>query len=115
MFCPNCKAEYRDGFTKCSDCNVELVYELPEESYATSVDPEMKFVEILRTLNLIDLAFVKSILDSEGIHYFIKGDIVLNINPAVDPAVLMVVEDEAETARNLLKDLKLNYASFIFK
>jgi hypothetical protein len=29
MFCPNCKAEYRDGFTRCADCDVDLVWELP--------------------------------------------------------------------------------------
>jgi hypothetical protein len=29
MFCPQCKAEYRQGFTRCSDCGVELVYALP--------------------------------------------------------------------------------------
>jgi hypothetical protein len=29
MFCPNCKSEYRSGFTRCSDCEVDLVYELP--------------------------------------------------------------------------------------
>lgn len=29
MFCPICKAEYREGFTRCADCEVELVYELP--------------------------------------------------------------------------------------
>src|SRR5712691_3163834 len=25
MFCPQCKAEYRVGFIRCSDCDVELV------------------------------------------------------------------------------------------
>jgi predicted amidophosphoribosyltransferase len=25
MFCPQCKAEYRAGFTRCSDCDIELV------------------------------------------------------------------------------------------
>lgn len=29
MFCPECKAEYRQGFTHCADCDVELVAELP--------------------------------------------------------------------------------------
>jgi hypothetical protein len=29
MFCPVCKAEYRQGFRRCADCDVELVYELP--------------------------------------------------------------------------------------
>jgi hypothetical protein len=29
MFCPNCKTEYREGFSKCSDCGADLVRELP--------------------------------------------------------------------------------------
>jgi hypothetical protein len=32
MFCPQCKAEYRQGFTRCADCDVELV-----ESYVEAV------------------------------------------------------------------------------
>ncbi len=31
MFCPDCKAEYRQGFTRCADCDVDLVYELAGE------------------------------------------------------------------------------------
>lgn len=31
MFCPECRAEYRPGFTRCADCNVDLVQELPVE------------------------------------------------------------------------------------
>jgi len=30
MFCPQCKAEYRQGFTHCADCDVDLVWELPK-------------------------------------------------------------------------------------
>jgi hypothetical protein len=29
MLCPNCKAEYRLGFTRCADCDVDLVEVLP--------------------------------------------------------------------------------------
>jgi hypothetical protein len=32
MFCPECKAEYRRGFTRCADCDVDLVDTLPRES-----------------------------------------------------------------------------------
>jgi hypothetical protein len=32
MFCPECKAEHRSGVTRCVDCDVDLVQELPEES-----------------------------------------------------------------------------------
>ena len=30
MFCPHCLDEYRDGFTRCSDCDVDLVSELAD-------------------------------------------------------------------------------------
>jgi hypothetical protein len=30
MFCPECKAEYRAGFTRCADCDVDLVADLSE-------------------------------------------------------------------------------------
>ena len=29
MYCPGCRDEFRDGFTRCSDCDVDLVAELP--------------------------------------------------------------------------------------
>ena len=32
MFCPECRVEYRPGFRRCSDCDVDLVYELPPEA-----------------------------------------------------------------------------------
>jgi hypothetical protein len=31
MFCPNCKVEYRTGFIRCSDCEVDLLEGLPKE------------------------------------------------------------------------------------
>ncbi len=39
MFCPNCRAEYRPGFTQCSDCQSDLVEELPPPS---PEDPELR-------------------------------------------------------------------------
>jgi hypothetical protein len=32
MICPLCKAEYRRGFTRCADCDVDLAYELPSQA-----------------------------------------------------------------------------------
>src|SRR2546422_7901292 len=34
MFCPQCEAEYRVGFVRCSDCHVDLVDHLPVEEPA---------------------------------------------------------------------------------
>jgi uncharacterized protein with PIN domain len=42
VFCPECKAEYRQGFTRCSDCDVQLV-----KSYVEAVrHPIAKKVEV---------------------------------------------------------------------
>ena len=30
MFCPECLTEYRPGFTRCSDCDMALVHEIPD-------------------------------------------------------------------------------------
>jgi len=35
MFCPECRAEYRPGFSHCADCDVDLVQELPVELSGT--------------------------------------------------------------------------------
>jgi hypothetical protein len=38
MFCPQCQAEYRPGFTHCSDCEVELVECIPERPVPQKAD-----------------------------------------------------------------------------
>ena len=40
MFCPKCKSEYREGFTRCTDCDVELVSQLNSTSAAPQVEYE---------------------------------------------------------------------------
>lgn len=39
MICPQCQAEYRQGFTRCADCDVELVYEIPGASEELAMGP----------------------------------------------------------------------------
>jgi len=40
VFCPVCKAEYREGFTRCAECGAELIDELPPAAPAPGADPE---------------------------------------------------------------------------
>ena len=44
MFCPLCHAEYREGFTRCADCDVDLVSLLP----LTDVEPQGDLVLLWR-------------------------------------------------------------------
>ena len=105
MFCPKCRAEYREGFYTCADCNVDLVNELPPEP-----EPEyVEYKEVMATYNPADIAFLKSLLDAESITYFFHGEHFTYVRPFADPARLMVKKDEVELARELLKDLRLSY------
>ena len=100
MFCPECRAEYREGFYTCSDCGVSLVSELPPEPA-----PEcLEFEEILISLCASDMAMIKSLLDSEGIVYYFTGE----SSYSFDPIRLMVRKDQADQAREILEGLKIS-------
>jgi hypothetical protein len=47
MFCPQCNAEYRSGFTHCSDCDADLVENLPEPNHdSTAGLPDESLKEV---------------------------------------------------------------------
>ena len=110
MFCPICKSEYREGFEICAECKVKLVDQLPPEPEAEIEFEFVDFEEVLSTFNPADIALIKSLLDGEGIIYFIQGEHFSYMQPLALPARLMVKRDQAEEAREILKDLKLSYA-----
>jgi hypothetical protein len=84
---------------------VALVNELPPEREPEFVD----FDEVLTTYNPADIAFIKSMLDAEGVTYFFKGEHFLYMRPLADPARLMVRADQVEFARDLLDELDLSF------
>ncbi len=69
-----------------------------------------EFVPILETHNAGDRVFLKSILDAEGINYFIQGEYVAPYIFNAIPMMLMVQRDQAEEAREILKDIQLSYS-----
>ena len=102
MFCPKCKSEYREGFYKCADCGIDLVAEiLPEtEDEVGYVD----LVEVYSTYNQGDIAFIKSVLDGEDIHYFFQDENSSKLIGVLH-ARLLVPVDEASRAREILQEL----------
>jgi hypothetical protein len=68
MFCPRCKAEYRVGFVRCSDCGVALIDRLPEPVEAPrDVLPDAELVVIRTFEKLLDAELAKSVLEAAGI------------------------------------------------
>ncbi len=107
MFCPNCRSEYVDGIRQCTDCGSPLVDALPP-------DPgTYKFVEVLSTLNLADIAVIKSILDGGEIHYYFFDENFNHLYPLVQPARLYIRDDDVDQAKELLKDFSITYPGLL--
>ncbi len=70
----------------------------------------IEYVPILETHNAGDRVFLKSILDAEGITYFIQGEHVAHYLFNALPMRLMVKKEQASRAREILKDIELSYS-----
>lgn len=101
-YCPKCKSEYEEWVTLCADCKEQLVDTLPREL----PKEYMKFKELQFTFNQGDIAFIKSIFDSNNIRYYIKDEEFMLVRPLVQPAGVMVDEKQFEEAKELLKGFK---------
>ena len=102
MVCPHCRSEYEEGTHICSKCGNLLTGALPPEP----VPDYVEFEEILATFNAVEIAIIKSLLDPEGIDYYFKSEFFNTMEPLAQPAKLMVRKDQADEARQILKELR---------
>ena len=113
MFCPQCRAEYREGVTECPQCGVPLVAELPAEEAG---EPGTKLVRIYATGEAAIIPVVESVLASAGIEYLAKGEEVqdlfgfgrmgTNYSYIAGPVEFMVREEDEAAAREALAGLE---------
>ena len=101
MFCPKCRAEYREGFLECSDCDVDLVEKLEPI-------PEMSaWVKLATIFSEGNIAVIKASLDKTDVEYYFDGEQSHRLAPVPLGARLMVREDSRKEAESILKDLEL--------
>jgi len=75
---------------------------------------EFNYVKILKTFSQVDIAMIKSLLDG-NIDYYFQGENFLSLRPLLEPAILMVNENDAEEAKEVLKDFEVNYLGVSLK
>lgn len=66
MFCPLCKAEYRQGITICPDCNVALV---PQSPIVPGESPDDPFCSFWKGGSAREHSEICAVLGREGIPY----------------------------------------------
>ncbi len=66
-WCPQCRAEYREGFARCADCGVDLVAARPEAI------PDPRWTEVFSG-NLARADVVRGALEAAGIETVAPDD-----------------------------------------
>ena len=108
MFCPECRTEYREGYTQCSDCQVPLIQDLPSEP---EPQPHMTLVTVLETVDRNLLIVAKSVLDDAEMDYVVEGDSItaplgtVTLYGRRRPTRLQVAEKDEHASRGLLSSL----------
>ena len=64
----------------------------------------MKMIEVYSTYNPGDIAFIKSVLDSEDIHYYFQGENANMLVAAGAYARLLVQDDQAQRVKEILQE-----------
>ena len=114
-------SEFEDSAQKCSDCGGELIDGAAPELepfYGSdgdrAPDPNLKLVSVFTTPEESVLAIAQSLLQSAEIPFLVRGEKIQDlfgmgrlvaVNPVTGPVELLVAEDDAETAAELLQDL----------
>jgi hypothetical protein len=102
MFCPKCKTEYREGFSRCADCDVDLIPELPPEP-----EPSEEYVDLINIKTYSsrhDAELAKSFLASNGVNAVVSGDDYGGIHPGLSFSTgvrLLVKEEDVEKAKRI--------------
>lgn len=113
MICPSCGSEYREGFARCADCDVDLVEPPPPPAE----EPPVELVKVYETSNAAVIPLVESLLDDAGIEFMTKGAEIQDFigggrfpagfNLIVGPVEFHVRDDAADEARAILDTLEI--------
>jgi hypothetical protein len=115
MFCPVCESEYREGFIKCSDCDVLLVHDLDADD--ENVPASLKGLAHEGSPELI--ADLLDRLERAGIPYVIQAGTALAVfegeRPTADrplewEARVWIIDTFEQEAQRILGELRAERA-----
>lgn len=107
MYCPKCQTQYVENIKECSDCNVLLVEELPEEKPIEKV----KWVALPPVKGNIYADMVEEVLQKRNIPHFTKSDwfttaySLSGANYLGARSVIFVPEEHRDESTKLIEEL----------
>ena len=100
MFCPDCRGEYREGFTRCELCGVDLVEALSPVDETSEQD----LVPAFQSTDGLLVAATRSALESQGIPVVVQGEEAQGLLPV--NAVVLVPREHLTEAQELIQLLE---------
>jgi hypothetical protein len=99
MFCPVCGSEFEAGYTRCEQCETDLVESL-------SMDQE-EYTDLVTVFEGDHEAasVVCAKLESVGVEAWIQGEAVRGVFPSLSPAAVQVRAEDEAAARQALADV----------
>jgi hypothetical protein len=114
LYCPSCKAEFRDGVLGCADCGVELVEELLDSPGEEDEEEEVEFERLLEIGDEDDFALLAAGLDEAGIAWLVDSEEARAAQPSAAPrgrvAVLYVDRKRAHEAQAICAGVEVSGA-----
>lgn len=114
MICPSCGTEYRHGFTRCGDCDVDLIE--PPPPPPPDDRPQIELLEVFEGGNPAIIPVVESLFDDAGIDYMTSAEGLQDLfgwgrfggtfNFAIGPIRFFVRREDEEEARAILDGLQ---------
>lgn len=111
MICPSCGSEYREGFARCADCDVDLLPRPEDEP----PPPDVQLVKIFESGNAAVIPLIESLLADAGIEFMTKGEPLqdlfgwgrfgTNFNLVIGPVQFFVREDDVAEASEIVSTL----------
>jgi hypothetical protein len=108
MFCPKCKKEYREGFSRCADCEVVLIPALPQELEPTAEYVDLIDIKTFSSRHEAELA--RGFLESNGVSAEVAGDDYGGIHPGLSFSTgvrLLVKAEDVEEAKSLFLEANI--------
>ena len=105
MFCPQCRTEYRKGFSRCADCDVDLTSELAPEAELSEEYVDLIAITTYSSRHEAELA--KGFLAAQGINAVVSGDDYGGIHPGLSFSSgvrLQVKEEDVEIAKRIFHE-----------
>jgi hypothetical protein len=104
-FCPECKAEYRENVTRCSDCDVELVASLPDVEEQEEEEAGLELVELAEFPNPSEADMIRELLVGNEIRSVLRGETdPIGATSWASPVTLLVEQRDEERARQIYED-----------